>query len=185
MPHITYSDIEKNSLDPQVVLSQSYCRESADVKMTGSLQNCNGSVTSWKGTHCYLSTDWSILTNKAGHIFRRKTKFRMKRITQPSLILPNYPRRQFIQDIAAGGAVLGFSTLLKPVWARADAATITGMAPVLSGTEFDLTIAETIVNFTGTPRMATTINGSIPAPILRWREGDTVTIRVTNRVLTS
>jgi CopA family copper-resistance protein len=32
------------------------------------------------------------------------------------------------------------------------------------------------------PRMATTINGSIPAPVLRWREGDTVTLRVTNRM---
>ena len=30
--------------------------------------------------------------------------------------------------------------------------------------------------------MATTINGSIPAPTLRLREGDTVTIRVTNRL---
>ncbi|GAA3528756.1 copper resistance system multicopper oxidase [Zobellella aerophila] len=30
--------------------------------------------------------------------------------------------------------------------------------------------------------MATTINGSIPAPTLRMREGDTVTIRVTNRL---
>ncbi|MDO8703690.1 MAG: copper resistance system multicopper oxidase, partial [Sulfuricaulis sp.] len=55
-------------------------------------------------------------------------------------------------------------------------------APVLTGTEFDLTIAETPVNFTGTPRMATTINGSIPAPTLRWRVGDTVTLRVTNRL---
>jgi len=38
------------------------------------------------------------------------------------------------------------------------------------------------VNFTGTPRMATTVNGSLPAPTLRWREGDTVTIRVKNRL---
>ena len=53
---------------------------------------------------------------------------------------------------------------------------------MLSGTEFDLTIAETPVNFTGTSRLATTINGSIPAPTLRWREGDTVTLRVTNRL---
>ncbi|MCH7817850.1 MAG: multicopper oxidase domain-containing protein, partial [Proteobacteria bacterium] len=52
----------------------------------------------------------------------------------------------------------------------------------LTGTEFDLVIAETPVNFTGKPRIATTINGSIPAPTLHWREGDTVTIRVTNRL---
>jgi len=53
---------------------------------------------------------------------------------------------------------------------------------VLRGTEFDLVITESPVNFTGTVRVATTINGSIPAPTLYWREGDTVTIRVTNRL---
>jgi FtsP/CotA-like multicopper oxidase with cupredoxin domain len=73
------------------------------------------------------------------------------------------------------------SPWLKPEWARA-ADTATGSAPVLSGTEFDLTIAQTPVNFTGRPRLATTINGSIPAPTLRWRLGDTVTLRVTNRL---
>jgi len=92
-------------------------------------------------------------------------------------------RRRFLQGLAGGGVLLGAPGLIGPVWAR-DAApgTATGTAPVLSGTEFDLTIAETPVNFTGAPRMATTVNGSIPAPTLRWREGDTVTLRVTNRM---
>jgi CopA family copper-resistance protein len=56
----------------------------------------------------------------------------------------------------------------------------TGAAPVLTGTEFHLEVGQSPVNFTGNPRMAVTINGSIPAPTLRWREGDTVTIRVKN-----
>ena len=110
----------------------------------------------------------------------------MKRITQHSLIVPNHSRRRFIQGLAVGGAALGLSPFLKSVWAReATASTATGMAAVLSGTEFDLVVAETMVNYTGTPRIATTINGSIPAPILRWREGDTVTLRVTNRLTVS
>jgi CopA family copper-resistance protein len=50
----------------------------------------------------------------------------------------------------------------------------------LRGTDFNLTIGEQAVNFTGAPRIATTVNGSLPAPILRWREGDTITLRVTN-----
>ncbi len=67
--------------------------------------------------------------------------------------------------------------------ARAQGTTAaTGSAPELRGTDFDLAVAESPVNFTGNPRMATTINGSIPAPTLRWREGETVTIRVTNRL---
>jgi CopA family copper-resistance protein len=60
--------------------------------------------------------------------------------------------------------------------------TTTGSAAVLSGTEFNLEIGESPVNFTGTPRMATTVNGSLPAPTLRWREGDTITLRVKNRL---
>ncbi len=86
----------------------------------------------------------------------------------------NHSRRRFVQGLAAAG--LGSSFWL-PVWARD-----MPQAHTLRGTSFDLTIGESPVNFTGAPRMATTINGSIPAPTLRWREGDTVTLRVTNRM---
>lgn len=94
---------------------------------------------------------------------------------------PGIGRRQFLEGLAAGGVLLSGAHGMRPAFAQG-AATTTGTPPVLSGREFDLTIAETPVNFTGAPRMATTINGSIPAPILRWREGDTVTLRVTNRM---
>ncbi len=53
---------------------------------------------------------------------------------------------------------------------------------VLRGAEFDLAIGERAVNLTGKPGVATVINGSLPAPTLRWREGDTVTIRVRNEL---
>jgi CopA family copper-resistance protein len=67
-------------------------------------------------------------------------------------------------------------------WIKLAQAKLTTQTEVLVGTEFNLTIAETAVNFTGSSRMATTVNGSIPAPTLRWREGDTVTINVTNHL---
>src|SRR5690606_5278545 len=82
----------------------------------------------------------------------------------------------------AGGVLVGFAPWVRTARAEGARDTLTGTAPVLSGTEFDLTIAETPVNFTGRPRLATTINGSIPGPILRWREGGVVTLRVTNRL---
>ena len=86
-------------------------------------------------------------------------------------------RRTFIKGLAVGGAVAGLG--LRPTTACAQ-----GTAPVawrtLSGSEFDLRIGETPMNFTGSPRVAVTVNGSVPAPILRWREGDTVTLRVAN-----
>lgn len=105
----------------------------------------------------------------------------MKRIPFRNPISPDPTRRQFLQGLAAGGIILGLSPFGSRVMAR-PADTAAGSAPILRGTEFDLTVEETPVNFTGRPRMATTINGSIPAPTLRWREGDTVTIRVTNRL---
>lgn len=91
------------------------------------------------------------------------------------------PRRRFVQGLIGGGVLAGISP-----WVRAAAdplgLTPTGSAPVLSGTEIQLTVAETPVNFTGEMRLATTINGSLPAPTLRLREGDMVTIRVNNRL---
>jgi len=79
----------------------------------------------------------------------------------------------------------GLSALGGTAWAQSSGlpeSASSGTAPILTGTEFDLVIAESVVNFTGTPRVATTINGMLPGPTLRWRQGDTVTIRVTNRL---
>ena len=101
----------------------------------------------------------------------------------PFVIAPplGLSRRRFVQGLAAGGVLAGLSTPALRAFAQQGSAT-RGAAPVLKGTEFDLVIAESPVNFTGKPGVATTINGSLPAPTLRWREGDTVTIRVTNKL---
>jgi FtsP/CotA-like multicopper oxidase with cupredoxin domain len=80
--------------------------------------------------------------------------------------------------MSAAGLLLGLS----PVGGLARAQGARHAAPELSGTEFDLVVEQTPVNFTGVPSLATTINGVVPAPTLRWREGDTVTLRVTNRL---
>jgi len=87
-------------------------------------------------------------------------------------------RRRFVQGLALGGAAaaLGLRS------GRALATPSTNAMPELSGTEFHLEIGEIPVNFTGAPRVATVINGSLPGPILRWREGTEVTLRVTNRL---
>jgi CopA family copper-resistance protein len=94
---------------------------------------------------------------------------------------PSLSRRRFVQGLATGGVLLGLSSAASRGWAQSGDAHTSG-APVLTGTEFDLVVDESPVNFTGKPQLATTINGSIPAPTLRWREGDIVTIRVTNRL---
>lgn len=100
----------------------------------------------------------------------------------PFVITPplGLSRRRFVQGLAAGGVLAGLSSPALKAFAQQRSAH--GAAPILRGTEFDLVIAESPVNFTGKPGVATTINGSLPGPTLRWREGETVTIRVTNKL---
>jgi CopA family copper-resistance protein len=90
----------------------------------------------------------------------------------------NTSRRTFVKGLAAGGLLGGLGLWRTPVWA----VTSPGEPHVLAGTDFDLLIDETPVNITGNPHTAMTINGGIPGPLLRWREGDTVTLRVKNKL---
>ncbi|SEK78514.1 copper-resistance protein, CopA family [Pseudomonas sp. NFIX51] len=87
-------------------------------------------------------------------------------------------RRSFIKGLAAGGVLAGTGLWQQPLWARSE----DGQLPALSGQQFDLFIGESQVNYSGTSRTAMTLNGGLPGPLLRWREGDTVTIRVRNRL---
>ncbi|WP_342246286.1 copper resistance system multicopper oxidase [Pseudomonas sp. OTU5201] len=87
-------------------------------------------------------------------------------------------RRTFVKGLAAAGILGGMGMWRTPVWA----VTSPGQPNLLSGNDFDLYIGETPVNITGAARTAMTINGSLPGPILRWREGDTVTLRARNRL---
>ncbi|WP_287599318.1 copper resistance system multicopper oxidase [Thermomonas sp.] len=92
--------------------------------------------------------------------------------------LPSPSRRRFIQGLAAAGAVSTLGLWPKPGWALRSP----GQPEVLAGTEFDLRVGETLVNYTGRTRPAVTINGSLPGPILRWKEGTTVALHVRNEL---
>lgn len=94
--------------------------------------------------------------------------------------LPNISRRTFVQGLAVGGTLATFGFM--PVRALAGGAKQATKAAELHGPEFDLVIDNAPVNFTGQTRTAMTINGSIPGPTLHWREGEFVTLRVTNRL---
>lgn len=85
---------------------------------------------------------------------------------------PLISRRRFVQSVAATGALAAMP------WPFRDLAA----APVLTGPTFNLAIDRLAFNVTGRPQTALAINGQVPAPILRWREGDTVTLNVTNRL---
>ena len=87
-------------------------------------------------------------------------------------------RRRFVTGSAAGAALLGLSP--PSVWAQSTRTP--RQQPELKGTQFNLDIGYQSVNFTGRDRLATSINGSIPAPTLRWREGDRVSLTVKNNL---
>ncbi|WP_225766134.1 copper resistance system multicopper oxidase [Stenotrophomonas sp. Marseille-Q4652] len=87
-------------------------------------------------------------------------------------------RRRFVQGLALGGVVAGSG-----LWRATDAFAApprAGSPLELRGTELDLSIGRSLVDFTGRARGAITVNGSLPAPTLRLREGDTVNLRVAN-----
>jgi FtsP/CotA-like multicopper oxidase with cupredoxin domain len=86
-------------------------------------------------------------------------------------------RRRFVQGLAAAGAIAAVD---RRAWC-AFAQDTPHTQPALSGTHFDLAIDTLPVNFTGRRRLATSVNGSVPGPTLRWREGDTITIAVKNQ----
>jgi CopA family copper-resistance protein len=87
-------------------------------------------------------------------------------------------RRRFVRGLALGGITAGLGLWRNPAWALDAQA----LPEILRGTDFDLRIGALPVNLTGRQRLATVVNDSLPAPTLYWREGDTVTLRVSNRL---
>src|SRR5690554_1651726 len=89
----------------------------------------------------------------------------------------NNSRRRFV---LGASALLAMSAIPFARTALADA--ISSSRKELSGKVFDLTIDYKDVNFTGKKARATVVNQLLPAPLLRWQEGDTVTLRVKNNL---
>jgi CopA family copper-resistance protein len=87
-------------------------------------------------------------------------------------------RRRFVQGLSMAGLVgtveLTPSVLVGEMVDQSPA--------ILTGSHFELEIASKEVNVTGRRSRATLVNGSMPGPTLRWREGDLVTLAVTNRL---
>ncbi|WP_371855231.1 copper resistance system multicopper oxidase [Pseudomonas sp. Irchel 3F3] len=83
-------------------------------------------------------------------------------------------RRTFVKGLGAAATLAGLG-LWRPLAQAAE-------GQDLAGQHFELFIGQTPVNITGRPRTALTLNNSLPGPLLRWREGDTVTLRVRNRL---
>ncbi len=92
----------------------------------------------------------------------------------------NQSRRRFVTGAgvaltAAGLGVPATRLLADPPVPQPD-------LKVLRGNHFKLDITAAKVNFTGKSRVATTVNGTVPSPVLRWKEGQRVRLDVTNHL---
>ncbi len=88
-------------------------------------------------------------------------------------------RRAFI----GGGAALAAAAGLQPAWAkRVSHGVATKSTGTLSGTDIRLTVAETSFPVDGRTGHAIAINGTIPAPLIRLREGQKVRLTVDNHL---
>ena len=91
-----------------------------------------------------------------------------------------FSRRQVFRAAGAAGLCAAAGSLLP---ARVLAATPAGTLPgELCGPRIDLTVAQTELVVDGRRARAMTINGTLPGPLLRLKEGQPTLIRVTNRL---
>jgi CopA family copper-resistance protein len=89
-------------------------------------------------------------------------------------------RRQFLRQagLASGGLALPWM----PAWAQPVSAGIAAPLPVLAGPEVELTVAHRMMTVDGRPSHAIAINGTVPAPLIRLREGQNARLKVINRL---
>ena len=88
-------------------------------------------------------------------------------------------RRQFLRAAALGGAGAGLASAM-PAWAQPTSAGLVRPLPTVSGTDIALTIGKVAVRVDGKVSRAVGINGTVPAPLVRLKEGQKVRLSVTN-----
>ena len=88
-------------------------------------------------------------------------------------------RRQFLRAAALGGAGAGLASAM-PAWAQPTSAGLVRPLPTVSGSEIALSIGKVAVRVDGKVSRAIGINGTIPGPIVRLKQGQNVRLSVTN-----
>lgn len=87
-------------------------------------------------------------------------------------------RRQLLRGASLAGGGLA-ATALFPGWAQSAAPGLATL-PTLSGEDIKLTVARSHLTVDGRPGHAVTINGTVPAPLIRLKEGQKVRLSLTN-----
>jgi len=92
-----------------------------------------------------------------------------------------YNRRGFLRRAAVAGGGLAFSAYL-PAWAQTVSGGVAPAIPTVSGDNITLTIARQTMMIDGRVFDAVGINGTVPAPLIRLKEGQRVRLNVVNRL---
>jgi CopA family copper-resistance protein len=90
-------------------------------------------------------------------------------------------RRKVLSGASTAWAASAFDALL-PVWARSASPGMARTPPALTGPNIDLAISPARLTVDGRADHVATINGVVPGPLLRMREGDAVRLAVTNKL---
>jgi len=88
-------------------------------------------------------------------------------------------RRHFLRAAALGGAGVGLAGVM-PAWAQPLSPGLARPLPTVSGTDIALTIGKVAVRVDGKVSRAVGVNGTVPAPLVRLKQGQKVRLRVTN-----
>ncbi|MBB5712608.1 copper resistance system multicopper oxidase [Sphingomonas xinjiangensis] len=90
-------------------------------------------------------------------------------------------RRQLLRGAALAGSTGALATWM-PAWAQPISAGIVKPLPTVSGEEITLRIGRTPVTIDGRTLRAVGVNGTVPAPLIRLREGQNVRLHVVNEL---
>jgi len=88
-------------------------------------------------------------------------------------------RRQLLRAGAAAGGTFALAAWM-PAWAQPLSPGLTTPLPMVSGEDITLRIARQTMMIDGRPSRAIGINGTVPGPLIRLREGQNVRLNVIN-----
>lgn len=91
----------------------------------------------------------------------------------------NIDRRRFIGAAAAGGTTAALAGWY-PAWAQPVSSGIIAPLPTVSGTDITLRIARQTMRIDGKVSRAIGINGTVPGPLVRLKQGQTARLSVVN-----
>ena len=94
-------------------------------------------------------------------------------------MLGSIDRRSLLRGAVIAGGTAALAPWF-PAWAQPVSAGIVTPLPTLAGTDIALRIAHQMMMIDGRPSHAIGVNGSVPAPLIRLKQGTNVKLSVTN-----